>query len=51
MVKPIKKYYPEVNPLPQTEWVPPYFDPKTGQWVSGYWRRPKYRKGTVIGYR
>lgn len=49
-MRPKKVYFPQQNPLPKSEWVPPHFNPTTGMWIPGYWRRPKFRKGIVIGY-
>jgi hypothetical protein len=49
-MKPKKVYYPAENPLPKSVWVPAHVDPKTGRWVQGYWRRPKYRHGVIVGY-
>lgn len=33
-----------------SEWVPAHYNPATGKWVQGYWRRPKYRNGVIVGY-
>ena len=50
MVKPIKRYTPTVNPLAKTQVVRPTVT-RTGKFRKGYYRKPKFRTGIVIGYR
>ena len=49
MVKVIKRYYPQVNPLTKTQFVKPTF--RNGKFSRGYFRKPKFRKGIVVGYK
>jgi hypothetical protein len=48
--KPIKSYYPAVNPLPKTVMVRPYVR-RDGTVVQPYLRKPKFRTGVTTGYK
>jgi len=50
MVRPIKRYIPAVNPLTKTQYVRPIVT-RTGKMRKGYFRKPKFRTGIIIGYR
>jgi hypothetical protein len=49
-MKPVKRYYPSVNPLPKVVVVRPYVTRK-GKVVRAYRRKPQYRTGVIIGYK
>ena len=49
-MKVIKRYYPPVNPLPKTQPVRPTLT-LAGKPRKGFLRRPKFRKGIVIGFK